>query len=167
MSRTLALLVIAGGLCVGTRTTHAAEVTDRDLQVLRVALGDRCELTDGKYLVISSQPAEPRGVPISEGWPGAAMFSAQLARRSQSGVAWPMSPVCEKLELSAIQQSRRHLLTTNASRWNGRTSTVHFLGSKRSDSRLSSLLFQGWRGPLLCISPVRVVSFVVPASTSK
>jgi hypothetical protein len=75
-------------------------MTAEDAEVLRAVLVQNCTRSDGKYMVLSSQPASDEPWSIPGAWEAADELNAELRRRSESGLEWASIDTCVGVRLA-------------------------------------------------------------------
>lgn len=73
---------------------NVAELTQRDTDVLRAVLAWRCDRIDGGYVVVSTKPAPMDARAVKYDKEHAAHLRAEIARRSEVPVSWPLLDIC-------------------------------------------------------------------------
>ena len=80
-----------------------SSVGPRDTAVLRSILAPSCERVDGKYLVLSSQPASDDHWGIPDTWDERAWVGAELRRRSGLQLRWLPIDLCAGVRFAAAE----------------------------------------------------------------
>lgn len=82
------------GMLAACSTGESWSVNQADIEVLRAVVAPGCEREDGKYVVLSSQPASDERWTIPEAWEEGDRISAELRRRAESQLKWPSVDLC-------------------------------------------------------------------------